>query len=192
MYNVYTNNLGWNRKDIDRTKLFVIFNIKKITENGIGTIFHSLLPLWSFSTTKSFFCILCPYELNYVTVSLFCLFSLNCSSLISYSLVSLVFTMWQHKILVSVIHYFHHAATQDPGLSYSLFSPCGNTRSWSRHQICDTSFFLFILKFYDWSNLLMWLYLGFWMLEVTTSSVVWSQVRWFFVLEYFYTINHDE
>ena len=28
---------------------------------------------------------------------------------------------------------------------------------------------------------------------VSTSSVVWSQVRWFFLLEYiFCTINHDE
>ena len=30
------------------------------------------------------------------------------------------------------------------------------------------------------------------MLVVSTSSVVWSQVRQFFVLEYFCTINHDE
>ena len=28
---------------------------------------------------------------------------------------------------------------------------------------------------------------------VSTSSVVWSQVRWFFLLEYiFHAINHDE
>ena len=28
---------------------------------------------------------------------------------------------------------------------------------------------------------------------VNTSIVVWSQVRWFFLLEYiFHTINHDE
>ena len=30
------------------------------------------------------------------------------------------------------------------------------------------------------------------MVVVSTSSVVWSQVRWFFVLEFFCTINHDE
>ena len=31
------------------------------------------------------------------------------------------------------------------------------------------------------------------MVVVSTSSVVWSQVRWFFLLEYiFCTINHDE
>ena len=31
------------------------------------------------------------------------------------------------------------------------------------------------------------------MVVVSTSSVVWSQVRWFFLLEYiFHTINHDE
>ena len=27
---------------------------------------------------------------------------------------------------------------------------------------------------------------------VSTSSVVWSQVRWFFILEYYCAINHDE
>ena len=30
------------------------------------------------------------------------------------------------------------------------------------------------------------------MVVVSTSSVVWSQVRQFFVLEYFHAINHDE
>ena len=31
------------------------------------------------------------------------------------------------------------------------------------------------------------------MVVVSTSSVVWSQVRWFFLLEYiFHAINHDE
>ena len=30
------------------------------------------------------------------------------------------------------------------------------------------------------------------MVVVSTSSVVWSQVRQFFILEYFCTINHDK
>ena len=30
------------------------------------------------------------------------------------------------------------------------------------------------------------------MLVVSTASVVWSQVRQSFILEYFHTINHDE
>ena len=30
------------------------------------------------------------------------------------------------------------------------------------------------------------------MVVVSTSSVVWSQVRRFFILEYFHAINHDE
>ena len=30
------------------------------------------------------------------------------------------------------------------------------------------------------------------MVVVSTSSAVWSQVRRFFILEYFCTINHDE
>ena len=37
--------LGWDRKDIDRTELFVIFNNRGITENGFGAIFHLLFPL---------------------------------------------------------------------------------------------------------------------------------------------------
>ena len=37
--------LGWDRKDIDRTELFVIFNNSGITENGIGAIFHLLFCL---------------------------------------------------------------------------------------------------------------------------------------------------
>ena len=137
--------LGWDRKDIDRTELFVIFNNRGITENGFGTIFHSLFPLWSVSTMTSFSFVLFQYEFTYVTVSWFQLFSLNNFFLFSYLLVS----------------YLHHAATQNPYFNQSLLSPCGNTRSWSWHQICDTSFFLFIVKFYDWSNFLMWSDLSF-------------------------------
>ena len=37
--------LGQDRKDIDVTKLFVIFNNRGIIENGFGTIFHLLFPL---------------------------------------------------------------------------------------------------------------------------------------------------
>ena len=37
--------LGRDRKDINRTELFVIFNNRGITENGIGTIFHLLFAL---------------------------------------------------------------------------------------------------------------------------------------------------
>ena len=75
----------------------------------------------------------------------------------------LIITMWQHKILVTA-------------------------------PICYTSFFLFILKCYGLVKLLMFYVIGFEFLKlvVSTSSVVWSQVRWFFILEYFHAINHGE
>ena len=38
-----------------------------------------------------------------------------------------IFTMWQLRILVSIVNF--------------KFSSCGNSISWSRHQICDTSSF---------------------------------------------------
>ena len=39
----------------------------------------------------------------------------------------------------------------------------------------------------------MYLNYKFVIVVLSTSSVVWSQVRWFFLLEYiFHTINHDE
>ena len=36
----------------------------------------------------------------------------------------------QVSFFFSVIQYCHHAATQDPIISYSLFSSCGNTKSY--------------------------------------------------------------
>ena len=125
----------------------------------------------------SFSLLLFQYEFTYVTVSWFQLFSLNKFFLFNYLLVSFIFTIWQHK---------------DPYLNQSLLSPCGNTRSWSWHQICDTSFFLFILKFLRLVKLFYVIGFEYLKLVVSTSSVVWSQVRWFFILEYFCTINHGE
>ena len=116
----------------------------------------------------SFSFLLFRYELTYVTVSWLQLFSLNNFFLFNYSLVSFIFTVWQH---------------QNPYLKQSLSSPCGNTRSWSRHQICDTSSFLFILKFLQLVKLFYVIRFEFLKLVVSTSSVLWSQVRWFFVLE---------
>ena len=59
-------------------------------------------------------------------------------------------------------------------------------------QDSDTSFFLFILKFLWLVKLFYVIRFEFLKLVVSTSSVVWSQVRWFFILEYFHTINHGE
>ena len=47
--------LGRDRKEIDRTELFVIFNNRGITENGFGAIFHLLFPLCSVSTMTVIF-----------------------------------------------------------------------------------------------------------------------------------------
>ena len=125
----------------------------------------------------SFSFLLFRYEFIYVTVSWFQLFSLNKFFLFNYPLVSFIFTIQQHK---------------NPYLNQSLLSPCSNTRSWSWHQICDTSFFLFILKFLWLVKLFYVIRFEFLKLVVSTSSVVWSQVRWFFILEYFCAINHGE
>ena len=161
MYNVYTDILGWDKKDIDRTKLFVIFNNRGITENGFGAIFHSLFPLWSVSTMPSFSFLLFWYEFTYVTVSWIWLFSLNNSFLFSYSLVSFIFTMQQHKILVTAPNLWHFLL-----LIYI--------------KVLQVVKFSYVIRF------------EFLKLVVSTSSVVWSQVRWFFILEYFCAINHGE
>ena len=58
--------------------------------------------------------------------------------------------------------------------------------------LCDTSFFLFILKFLQLVKLSYVTRFQFLKLVVSTSSVVWSQVRRFFILEYFCAINHGE
>ena len=127
----------------------MIFSNRGITENGFGAIFHSLFPLWSVSTMTSFSFLLFWYEFTYVTVSWFQLFSLNKFFLFIYLLVSFIFTIQQHK---------------NPYLNQLLLSPCGNTRSWSQHQICDTSFFLFILKF-------LWLVKLFYVIRIWISQV---------------------
>ena len=56
----------------------------------------------------------------------------------------------------------------------------------------DSSFFLLILKFLWLVKLFYVMGFEFLKLVVSTSSVVWSQVRWFFIFEYFCTINHGE
>ena len=122
--------------------------------------FCSLFPFCSFSTMTSF-----PGILFYYILFL-CFFS-------KYWMVSLFFHSFQ-----VYIHWLF------------FFPPCGNTRSWSWHQICDTSFFLFILKFYGLVKMLIFHMYGFECLKlvVSTSSVVWSQVRWFFILEYIFPL----
>ena len=50
-------------------------------------------------------------------------------------------------LLLIVFFKFHHAATQNPDVyGPKQNSPCGNSISWSRHQICDTSFFYITIK----------------------------------------------
>ena len=141
----------------------------------IHCFIYDLSPQWHHFP---FYC----FEMNLLMsmFSWFWLFSLNNLFLFNYSLVSIIFTIRQYK---------------NPYLNQLLLlSPCSNTKSWSWNQICDTSFFLFILKFLWLVKLLMFYVIKFKFLKlmVSTSSVVWSQVRWFFILEYFHAINHGE
>ena len=85
-----------------------------------------------------------------------------------------IFTIQQLKILVSNVNFnLHHVASQNPG-----------------HSIKFVTLPSFILLYrcsmhvISYCNcILMWLVL---------LSIVWSQVRWFFLWECFCTINHDE
>ena len=86
------------------------------------------------------------FRFNKVTVYWFQLFSLNSSFLFSHYC-SLSFSLCGNtsfKFLLSIRLYWHHMATL---LFYCqlLSSSCGNSISWSWHQICDTSFFYFTL-----------------------------------------------
>ena len=120
----------------------------------------SLFPFCSFSTMTSF-----PSIFFYYVLFL-CFFS-------KYQNISLFF----HSFQIYIHQLF-------------FFPPCGNTRSWSWHQIWDTFFFLFILQIYSLVKLLMLHVYGFVFLKlvVSTSSIAWSQVRRFFILKYIFIL----
>ena len=123
--------------------------------------------------------------LNFCSLFLFCFFFTMTSFpgiLFYYILFLCFFSKYQNVSL-----FFHSFQIYIHQLSF--FPPCSNTRSWSWHHICDTSFFLFILKFYSLVKLLMFHMYGFEFLKLMVStSVVWSQVRWFFILEYIFVL----
>ena len=83
--------------------------------------------------------------------------------------------MWQLKILVSIVKYnFHHVATQNPGHGTKFVTlPSSILLYW---------FYWFAIK-------LPLLSID----VVSTSPIVWSQMKWFFLMRIdFCTINHDE
>ena len=73
--------------------------------------------------------------------------------------------------------HFHHVATQYPGHSTRFVTlPSSILLYWQLGQACH-----------------VWLFCKLIIVVVSTSSVVLSQVRWFFLLRnVFCTINHDE
>ena len=100
--------------------------------------FCNTSPLHSLSYIK--------FSFNKVTVYWFQLFSLNSSSLCSYYC-CLSFSLCGNSrsyFLLSIRLYWHHTVMI---LSYCqlLSSSCSHSRSWSWHQICDTSFIYFAL-----------------------------------------------
>ena len=136
------------------------------------SIFSSRFPLKT-SPPHSFSYIKFIY--NKVTVYWFQLLSLNSSPLC---------------LALNVLFHFHNLVTQGTSfycqirlywhhttiiLFYCqfLFSSCSNSRSWSQHQICDASFFYFTITVLRYVKL----YVFRLFVVVSTSSVVWSQVR---------------
>ena len=129
-----------------------------------------------FSQVTSFYCQFRLYRHH--TIGLLSNFHHN-----TRSYCHIIFIMRQLKILFST--------TQ-------CISSCGNSRSWSHHQICDTSFscitllVLLKVKFYVFEYMSK-CKLKSLFIVVSTSPVVWSQVRWFFLMRnVFCAINHDE
>ena len=96
--------------------------------------------IFSFSQVTSFYCQFRLYQHH--TIALLSNFIITQDLIVNYN--------------------FHHVATQDPVFLYTMYfimwqlkilfsiiqciSSCSNSRSWSWHKICDTSFFLFNSK----------------------------------------------
>ena len=85
MFTLIYVRMGKDRKDIDRDQtlcyVYIIFYIKRVSENEVGSIFSSWFPLKT-SPPHSFSYIKFIY--NKVTIYWFQLFSLNSSTLFSY------------------------------------------------------------------------------------------------------------
>ena len=84
------------------------------------------------------------------------------------------------QILLTIVNFkFHHAATYNPGHGtkfVTLPSPV--------FYVSSTKVGFYIFEYVYWKSLLV---------VVSTSPVVWSQVRWFFLMRIvFCAINHDE
>ena len=67
--------------------------------------------------------------------------------IVSLSITNVHLAVFLILLLIIVFFKFHHAATPNPDVYGSKQnSPRGNSISWSRHQICDTSFFYITIE----------------------------------------------
>ena len=113
--------------------------------------------------------------------------------------------LWYWLFFVTMMHGFKASSTKNVtellGLNGNIkMAQCLNPKDpcvwtilhWNQH--CLTFLLLIYIKVLWLVKLLMFYGNGFEFLKlvVSTSSVVWSQVRWFFILEYFHTFNHGE
>ena len=162
---------GKDRKERDKIRFFVLFIIATqgwMTEKKMALYLYcsSCFPHYCITKTNTTYQIMVPFVCTFSCSrwnnNVKCYFEIIWHHMVLhfhtyYHWYSLYFTMQQLRILVSIVNFvFHHAATQNPSI-YCQFriSSCGNSESWSRHQIYDTSFF-YIMKcvFYAYDKLL--------------------------------------
>ena len=191
MFTLIYVRMGKDRKGIGKDQtlcyIYLIFYIKWDIRKGkwlyiFFAVFINICPPHSFPFIKFIYnshCLLVPVV--FIEQFLFVL-AVNVLPLFHYAVTQVT------SFLLSIRLYWHHTAIIL--FYYQLWSSsCGNSISWLWHQICDNSFFYFTLivlrmvKFYVFRLFVV----------VSTTSVVWSQVRWFFLLRnVFCAINHDE
>ena len=82
------------------------------------------------------------------------------------------------QILLSIVNFkFNHVQLKSWYLLSNTNFTMWQLKSWSQHQICDTSFLYITVLVLFICNKLLLLSID----VVSTSLVVWSQVRWFFL-----------
>ena len=127
--------MGKDSKDRDKDWILCIYNINTMGDirKENGSIFSLQFPL-KCSPPHYFYNKVTYIESDFMlTVPLSILFFLYSQSTYYIRLDRL-----QANSVLSTVH---SAVTQT--LLFFIFSSCGNSKSWSQHQICDTSFFLY-------------------------------------------------
>ena len=141
--------MGKDSKDRDRDWILCIYNINTIRDiRKENSSIFSLQFLSKCSPPCYFYNKVTYIESGYIlTVPLLILFFLCSQSTYFYCYIRL--DRHQASSLWSTVH--HVVTTKFYCSSY--FSSCSNSKSWSRHQICDTSFFLY--EFYVFPIMLL-------------------------------------